>query len=69
MEGGWEVEGGCVEVGSGVLVLGGSLVGGGRGVLSTQISGEILSDERLIRGIWWFRGWQRGSAHVAFWAT
>lgn len=59
------VEGGCVEVGSGVLVLGDSLVGGGGGCLSTQISGQISSDEWLVRSIWCFRGRRRGCAHVA----
>ena len=68
VDGGSEVEGGCVEDNSSAT-LGGSLVGGGGGSLSTKISGEILSDGRFVQGAWRFRG-IRGSAHpVAAWNT
>lgn len=64
--GGAEVEGGCVEGGS-LVVLGGSLVGEKENSLSTEISGRILSDGWSVRRAWRFRG-LRGSAHrIAVW--
>jgi hypothetical protein len=72
---GSELEGGCVESDSSV-VLGGSLVGEEDSSLSTRVSRDLLSDGRSVRGAWWFRvcrdfrGGTRGSAHpVAVWHT
>jgi len=57
VDGGSVLEGGC----SRVVVLGGSLVGGGEGTLSVQISGRIqMMDLQSVRSVWQFG---RGSGH------